>query len=557
MLRAEGIDRFDNPITGQSLVQVSDDKDRVRLRILADKHTFKVGDTAEVQLHWREEPALALVTFQGAKILDYKLIDAAKRREQARDSDGGQARPEFRFGSGRDDRRPARRRDPPQRGTAKAGRPFPHGEQPVHSRAQSESRIGHAAQRVTPKRPIRPGDEVELVVKTTDPQGQPVPAELSVAMIEPSLLAMFGWNVGPIDEAFRGNVREPAMRTNSSITFAYRPATRPIDRHLLAEEERTEIAAEEATRLHELETTAESFALDRGVDEAPPMMQPGAGVDGPGPGVMLAGEPTEGQRRLFAGGTIVQEEEDLDLLQDSISSANAQPMGGVGGGGFGAARFGRRSVGGQGVTNLAVGANGRQQDDFAVDANLQGNIQFRQGGFNQAQNQMGQLGLNGNNNTYTGATALGASGSDKALIHLKAGVRGDAMGRAMSGVEVNSDATVFKTEAALSAFDDQKAADVRFGNNASMPSGQNFNMYWNEGRKDLVVVLGNGEQGNVRLMVEKAGQFDNDAAGKQAAKLAAAGAVLVPQSGLQETGFWNPAVVTDGKGRSDADDHRA
>ena len=120
----------------------------------------------------------------------------------------------------------------------------------------------------------------------------------------------------------------------------------------------------------------------------------------------------------------------------------------------------------------------------------------------------------------------------------------------MLGVRVNSDATVFKTEAALSAFDDKKADDVRFGNNASMPSGQNFNMYWNEGRKDLVVVLGNGEQGNVRLMVEKAGQFDNDAAGKQAAKLAAAGAVLVPQSGLQETGFWNPAVVTDGKGEA-------
>ncbi len=120
----------------------------------------------------------------------------------------------------------------------------------------------------------------------------------------------------------------------------------------------------------------------------------------------------------------------------------------------------------------------------------------------------------------------------------------------MLGVGVNSDATVFKTEAALSAFDDKKADDVRFGNNASMPSGQNFNMYWNEGRKDLVVVLGNGEQGNVRLMVEKAGQFDNDAAGKQAAKLAAAGAVLVPQSGLQETGFWNPAVVTDGKGEA-------
>src|SRR5262249_4822107 len=94
------------------------------------------------------------------------------------------------------------------------------------------------------KAPIRPGDDVELVIKTTDPQGKPVSSELSVAMIDPSLLSLFGWNVGAIDDAFRGNPRQAAMRTASSITFAYRPATRPIDRHLLAEEQRTEIAAE-------------------------------------------------------------------------------------------------------------------------------------------------------------------------------------------------------------------------------------------------------------------------------------------------------------------------
>ena len=74
ILRAEGIDRFKNPVTGQHVVEISDDKDQVRLRILADRHTFKVGDTAEVQFHWREAPALALVTFQGARVLDYKLV---------------------------------------------------------------------------------------------------------------------------------------------------------------------------------------------------------------------------------------------------------------------------------------------------------------------------------------------------------------------------------------------------------------------------------------------------------------------------------------------------
>ena len=66
-------------------------------------------------------------------------------------------------------------------------------------------------------------------MKTTDPQGKPVSAELSVAMIEPALLSIFGWNVGAIDGAFRGNLRQAAMRTGSSVTFAYHPTTKPID----------------------------------------------------------------------------------------------------------------------------------------------------------------------------------------------------------------------------------------------------------------------------------------------------------------------------------------
>ena len=74
-LRAEAIDRFKNPISGQAAVQISGEDDLVRLRILADKHTYKVGDTAAVELFWREAPALALVTYQGARVLDYRLVE--------------------------------------------------------------------------------------------------------------------------------------------------------------------------------------------------------------------------------------------------------------------------------------------------------------------------------------------------------------------------------------------------------------------------------------------------------------------------------------------------
>ncbi len=76
------------------------------------------------------------------------------------------------------------------------------------------------------KGPIRPGEEMELVIKATDPQGKPVVAELSVAMVEQSLLAMFGSHVGKIDDFFRGANREITVRSGSSITFAYQPATR-------------------------------------------------------------------------------------------------------------------------------------------------------------------------------------------------------------------------------------------------------------------------------------------------------------------------------------------
>ena len=75
MVRVEGIDRFHSAISGQCAVQVSGDEDTVRLRILADAHSYKVGDTAAVKVHWREKPALGLVTFQGAQVLDYRLVE--------------------------------------------------------------------------------------------------------------------------------------------------------------------------------------------------------------------------------------------------------------------------------------------------------------------------------------------------------------------------------------------------------------------------------------------------------------------------------------------------
>ncbi len=64
---------------------------------------------------------------------------------------------------------------------------------------------------------VRPGDELEVTVTTTDPQGKPVAAELSLAMVEQSLLERFASPLPSIGDFFRGAQREPAVRCTSSI----------------------------------------------------------------------------------------------------------------------------------------------------------------------------------------------------------------------------------------------------------------------------------------------------------------------------------------------------
>jgi hypothetical protein len=66
---------------------------------------------------------------------------------------------------------------------------------------------------------VRPGDDIEVTITTTDPQGRPVAAELSLAMVEQSLLERFASPLPGIGDFFRGGERQPAVRCTSSITF--------------------------------------------------------------------------------------------------------------------------------------------------------------------------------------------------------------------------------------------------------------------------------------------------------------------------------------------------
>ncbi|MGQ9575090.1 MAG: tetratricopeptide repeat protein [Thermoguttaceae bacterium] len=271
VLRAEGMDRFKNTISGQQVVQISDDEDRVRLRILADRHTFKVGDTAKVQIHWREEPALALVTFQGARVLDYKLVELAKGANLLEIPMTASLAPNFELAVAvMTDPRPDRAAKLPPAASHASPQRFHAASSPFF--VDRDLRLSVTTRRQADAQTApKPGEPIEVIVTTTDPQGKPAAAEVSLAMVEQALLERFTWPVPPIQEFFRGDLRQPAVRTTSSITFNYRPKTQPIDPQLLAEQDRAELAREE--ELSRLAAAAEAAraatrATEAGAGEA-------------------------------------------------------------------------------------------------------------------------------------------------------------------------------------------------------------------------------------------------------------------------------------------------
>jgi alpha-2-macroglobulin len=254
IVRLEGIDRFHNAVTGQCQVQISDDKDETRLRILADTHTYKVGDTAAIKVHWRERPSLALVTFQGARVLDYRLVELKPGVNELTIPMVARLAPNF-------DLSIAVMTTPPPQGLGtsvpslrdreKSPKPIARFHEATSPFAvERDLRVKIVAKRKDGRDlPVRPGDEIEVSIATTDLQDKPVTAEVSLAMVEQSLLDRFGKNVSAINDFFRGVHRESAVRTTSSITFAYDPQTQPINPRLLAEEDRIALAEEEETAL--------------------------------------------------------------------------------------------------------------------------------------------------------------------------------------------------------------------------------------------------------------------------------------------------------------------
>ncbi|NLS96777.1 MAG: tetratricopeptide repeat protein [Planctomycetaceae bacterium] len=469
--RAFGTDRFENVVTGEHVVKISDDKDQVRLRILADRHTFKVGDTAKVNVHWREEPALALVTFQGAKILDYRLVTLENGANALEIPMGAELAPNFELAVAvMTDPKPKadeKNDDKPIQRFHTASSPFS---------VQRELRVEISSKRTGEgKGPVRPGEEIEVTVKTTDPQGKPVAAELSLAMIEKSLLDRFPSSVAAISDFFRGNLRESAVRTTSSITFSYNPSTRPINPRLLAEWNRLEVAAEEAESRSEL-----------------------------------------------AGAVSMEESEKLDAL---IVSPSVDPFGAT------------ASQPAPAPYGPPAAPTGQSDWQFGLELNLPASrrAELRAKQPARARGQM-------------------QAGGEAEQFSFFLGFQRDA--GVVGGIVVDEESLARGAQYGTYSAGDRVSAGGYAARRVAEEGAESY--YYTPANADDLVRLGRENVAQIRVLqrdgTEQAftlggrADFDVADAKRLAGRLGEAGAMLLPDAGMQETGYWNPAVVTGDDG---------
>ncbi|WZP00456.1 MG2 domain-containing protein [Isosphaeraceae bacterium EP7] len=258
VLRASGVDQFDNPIVADRVVTVSGKKDETKLRLIADRTQYKVGEKASINLHSRSKAGTALLAWEADRVLRYKVQTIAEGDNPLTwDVDGAEF-PNFTLTAARmvDTRFDEARLD---------------------LKVERELVV-----RIEPKRPsARPGEEIEVEVTTVDQLGKPVAAELSLALVDRALLRRFPDTSSPISEHFYNQSRTNAFTTAATNTFRDAPQTVPVPEAVVEEmESAAALAANEASKAAIINRAQLQVAGDMPAPAMAPMM--GMGMAGKG-----------------------------------------------------------------------------------------------------------------------------------------------------------------------------------------------------------------------------------------------------------------------------------
>ena len=215
-IRVTGTDRFNQPITRETRVEVSDNDDANKLRLFADHATLKVGEDAKVRLHSRIDQGLALLTYEGESILRYQIVDLHKDYNDITFAVGHDLFPNFRLAAAVIDGRDLRS---------------------THKQFNVERELKLALKPV--KEAFLPGEEGKVEITVTDQTGKPVEAELSLALVNEALFAVVPDTLTPILDFFQKEARRHAeFYTGASCGFKYPGTTRAVAKALTDEKNR-------------------------------------------------------------------------------------------------------------------------------------------------------------------------------------------------------------------------------------------------------------------------------------------------------------------------------
>ncbi len=215
VLRLAGVDRFANQILAERAITISGKADETKLRILAERQRYKMGEEASVNLHSRGRAGTALLTWEADRILTYRLVTIKDGDNPVAWVVDGPQFPNFTL-------------------TAARMSENHFDEAKLDIQVERELKVS-----VTPTRPeVGPGEEVELEITAADQLDRPAAAELSIAMIDRSLLRLYGDRLRPIDAFFYDQTRTGAFATEATNTFRYAPATVAVSRAVVDEAER-------------------------------------------------------------------------------------------------------------------------------------------------------------------------------------------------------------------------------------------------------------------------------------------------------------------------------
>ncbi|KAB2643060.1 MAG: tetratricopeptide repeat protein [Verrucomicrobia bacterium] len=258
-LRTTGSDRFGQPIIHECQIVVSDADDAVKLRLFADTATLKVGKETRVRLHSRLTKGLALVTFEGETILRHRIIELKKDDNDLSIKVGHDLFPNFRLAV-----------------SAMDGRDLRSATKDFDVERQLKVCIKPLKDAFTP------GEEAKVELSVTDQTGQPVEAELSLALVNEALFAVCPDPLTPILSFFQQDARRHAeFKLGATCAFHYQGSTHPVSKAVTDEASRLTRSEAERAKLDELrKAMAANNSKPRVVPPASGRSRGGAAING-------------------------------------------------------------------------------------------------------------------------------------------------------------------------------------------------------------------------------------------------------------------------------------